>query len=126
MLTKTEILQAEDLKKEVVSIPEWGGDVIVRTLTAHERDNFEASLRDEGDKINLDNIRARLCAITICNESGERLFSNEDIIELGDKSAAALDRVFTVAQKLNAMTPEDIKELEKNSEATLADDSISD
>lgn len=116
ILGRSEILDSEDLATETVDVPEWGGAVIVRALTGVERDAYEGeifSLRGNGKGVeyNLQNIRAKLSARTIVDEEGVRIFSDTDITALGLKSAAALDRVFAVAQKLSRLTPEDVKEL---------------
>jgi hypothetical protein len=124
-LTKEQILKAEDLKTEIVEVEEWGGSVNVRTMTGTERDAFEQSIVEGKDKTNLANIRARLCAVTIVDENGNRLFNDEDVVELGKKSAAALDRVATVAQKLNGFRNKDIEELGKNLSKGQSGDSIS-
>ena len=54
------------------------------------------------------------------------LFDEGDTFPLGGKSASALDRIFTVAQKLNGLRDEDVDELAKNSSAGQSDDSPSD
>ena len=129
-LNKAEILAIDDLKFEDVQIPEWGGAwVRVRTLQANERDRFEAStVQRNGKKVttNLDNIRARLCLLCMVDEDGERLFQEEDTFPLGGKSAAALDRIFTVAQRLNGLRDEDVEELAKNSNGDQSEDSPTD
>lgn len=121
LLSRDEILGADDLKREAVEVPEWGGSVYVRALTGTERDSFEESIMDikqtgksVSAKVILAAMRAKLCARCIVGENGERLFSDEDVEALGEKSAAALDRVFTVAQKLNAIGEGDIEELKGN------------
>jgi hypothetical protein len=125
MLTKEQILKAEDLKTETVEVPEWGGSVNVRTMTGTERDAFEQSIVEGKDKTNLANIRARLCAATIVDDKGNRIFSDEDAIELGKKSAAALYQIATVAQKLNGFRNKDIEDLGKNLSKGQSGDSIS-
>lgn len=129
-LNKAEILAQDDLKYEDVQVPEWGGAwVRVRTLQANERDRFEAStVHRNGKQIttNLENIRARLCLLCMVDENGERLFQEEDTFPLGGKSAAALDRIFTVAQRLNGLRDEDVKELAGESSAAQNGDSPSD
>ena len=128
-LTKAEILAKDDLKIEQVYVEEWDCWVGVRTLTGAERDYFESStVQRNGKKIttNLSNIRARLCALCMVDETGARLFQEEDEFALGGKSAAALDCVFTVAQKLNGLRDEDVDELAKNSPPALNGDSPSD
>lgn len=129
LLNRDAILSAEDLEKELVHVPEWGGHVYVRALTGAERDAFEASMVDQRGrdrKMNLKNLRARLCALTICDEEGNRLFSDADVEALGRKSAAALTRVFAVAQRLSGLTQDDVDELAGNSGETHSGDSSSD
>ena len=114
MLNREAILKTDDLPRELVQVPEWGGDVYVRTLTGTERDAFEQSMVGKKSKMNLDNVRARFAVLTICDEAGQRLFTDDDAKVLGDKSAAALDRVFAVAQRLNGFSSEDAEDLAKN------------
>ena len=114
MLNRDAILGSSDLPKELVSVPEWGGDLYVRTLNGTERDLFEQSMVGKKNKTNLDNVRARFAVLTICDESGARLFTANDAEALGKKSASALDRVFAVAQRLNGFSSEDAEELAKN------------
>lgn len=125
-LTKAEILAKDDLVTEDVFVPEWDAWVKVRSLQANERDSFEAStVVRNGKKVttNLANIRARLCLLCIVDEDGNRVFQDEDTYPLGGKSAAALDRIFTVAQRLNGLRDEDVDELAKNSSADQSEDS---
>ena len=60
---------------------------------------------------NLQNVRAKLLARCLCDEHGERLFNDAEVEALGAKSAAALDRVFKVAQTLNGIGEKEIEEL---------------
>lgn len=113
MLNKEQILQAKDARTERVEIPEWGGYVFVRMMSARQRDQFEAEQVSDPYK----DIRARLAVHTVCDEQGEMLFTMADVEALSQKSAAALDRIFAAAVKLNRISKEDIDELEKNSTA---------
>lgn len=121
VLTKDQILSANDVVKEMVAVPEWGGEVWVRTPTGRARDEFEgAMIAATGKPDRFRNIRARLCAACICDERGVLLFDGWDVEALGDKSAAALDRVFAVAQRLAGLSAGDMEELEGNSESAPA------
>ena len=118
LLFKTAILAAQDLQTEDVKVPEWGGAVRVRSFTGRERDAFEASMvRGDGRdrKVDRTNMRARLVGLTVIDETGQRLFTDEEVDLLEAKSGAALDRVFAVAQKLNGLSGADVEELSKNS-----------
>ena len=117
LLNRETILQASDLKTEQVAVPEWGGDVLVSTMTGEARDAWEASLviRKPGKaEANLSNVRARLAAATLVDETGARMFTQDDIEMLGAKSSAALDRVCKVAQRLNGLGDQDLEELKGN------------
>jgi len=116
ILTREQILQANDIEKELVKVPEWGkaAEVYVKGMTGAERDKFEGSMiqtRAKSQEINMSNIRAKLASLTICDEKGKRLFSENDVQALSQKSAAALQRVFEVAQKLSGITDADVEEL---------------
>ena len=129
ILTRDAILQAEDLPRELVEVPEWGGAVYVRSLTGTERDAFEFSIveqRGRSAKMNLRNIRAKLVALSIVDGEGNRLFTDTDVKALGQKSAAVLDRLFAVAQRLSGLRDEDVEELAKNLESDQDDDLYSD
>ena len=123
-LNKEAILSADDLKQEVIQVPEWKGEVIIRTMTGEERDAFDSEMiRD--DKKSFKNIRARFLSLIICDEQGNRLFDDKEIAQLGKKSAAALDRLFSAGQKLNRLSNDDIEELAGNSEPIQKDSSNS-
>lgn len=119
MLSANDILQVDDLVKERVNLPEWGKDcyVFVRTMTATERDAFEiAELAARGGaaKGNPVGLRGRLAACTICDDKGALLFEPGHGAVLGQKSGAALDRIFTVATRLNKIRAKDVEELAGN------------
>jgi hypothetical protein len=117
-LTREAILKAEDLKGELVEVPEWGGSVFIRCMTGTERDLFEAeaySVKGKNVEINRENFRARLLVRVIVDDKNERLFSDKEIGTLGAKSAKALDRLFTVAMRVNGLSREDVEDLTKNS-----------
>lgn len=116
LLSRDEIFAVDDLKLEEVEVPEWGGEVIVRSLTGSERDEFEASTvktDKSGKRVpDLENFRARLVSLCMIDDKGQRLCkSRAETIALGNKSVIALDRVFAVAQKLNGMAPAKVEEI---------------
>jgi len=128
LLTKEQIFEADDLEAEVVEVPEWGGSVKVRGLTGRERDRLEATValtNKKGEQIgtNLDNLRARLCAMSIVDEDGKLMFtSKDDVLQLGRKSAVVVNRIFEVAQRLSGLTEKDVEALTKNSNSDLPED----
>jgi hypothetical protein len=116
-LDRAAILGASDLAHSDVYVPQWKGTVRIRTLTARERDAFEASLtaeKEAGNRVDFDNIRARLVALCAIGTDGTRLFTAGDIEALGEKNGGAVDLLFDAARKLAGMTASDVKELEGN------------
>lgn len=134
LLNHDEILGADDIQFEVVSVPEWGGDVRVKGMTGQERDEYEGDIirystkkkpGEDREALNLADMRAKLCSFTIVDEDGKRLFSEKDVRKLTLKSAAALQRVFKVAQELSGITDEDLDELAEELEESPFEDSAS-
>lgn len=114
-LTREQVLAKRELPRAVVPVPEWGGEVIVRALTGRERDDFEAGLIGEKrNERNLTNLRARFVAACVVDEAGKTLFDVGDVIALGELSASALDRIFTVGRDLSGLTERDVTELVKH------------
>ena len=117
MLTRQQILVVLDLKSEIVPVPEWGGEVMVRPMTGTERDAYEQAVyqeREENDGCAL-NMRARVVAICTLGEDGKQLFTDADVEALGGKSAAPLDRIYDVVARLSRLGNAHVDELEKNS-----------
>lgn len=121
---KERILAADDRPFRDVPTPEWAKagveSVRVVTMTAADRDEWEAAAliaraSSEGTA-RLRNLRAELVArCAVDAETGERIFGTEDVEALGRKSAKCVDRLFSIATELNAVTEADMRALEKNS-----------
>jgi hypothetical protein len=129
MLDRDAILAAEDKPNEILEVPEWGGSVRIRTMSGEERDAFEEAMiqgRGRNRRVNLHNIRANLTAQVLVDEEGARLFTQADIVLLGQKSARALDRIYDAASRLNGLSEKDVEDLAGNSEGDRNDDSGSD
>lgn len=112
LLSREEILAAADRLTEVVSVPEWGGAVTVRELSGTERDRYIASLytmRSNGKggmevaSVNTEGSSARLISMSVIDADGARLFKDSDVLDLGDKGSAAIQRVYDVAMRLSRL-----------------------
>ena len=129
LATRDQILGLQDIGYQDIdmsNIPGWEGITIrVKDLTAGERDKLEAGMVEEkkvqqGRKVkterstNMENVRARFCAACIVDEQLQPIFLPEDIKALGRKSAAALDRIFTVIQERNGLNQNDLEEMAEN------------
>lgn len=129
MLSRDQILQADDLKTEEIDVPEWGttdnpkGTLRIRGVTSAERDEYEHSLfitKTEGENLksvpNMGNVKARLVVKCIVDEQGRRVLADSDAAAIGLKSAAAVNRIFQRVQHLSGMTKKAAAEIVKNSE----------
>ncbi len=126
LLTRAAILAAEDLPTETADVPEWGGKVRIRTMTAVARDEWEKRFIGKDDNAAArdaawTNIRASLAARCIVDDDHKRVFADEDVAELGKKSSVALERVFEACRRLNALTKADVQELAGNSASGPSD-----
>ena len=129
-LSREQILEAPDAVFEVVEVPEWGGTVRVRSLTGYERDQYEQSITVQNApgkvSMNLLNARAKLVALTVVSDEGDREFSDEDALELGKKNAQVLNRIWEVATRLAGLSEADVKELTETFGDGLTDGPSSD
>lgn len=115
LLSRDQILKAQDRTFMVISCPEWGGKVRMQSMSGAERDQFEESILGQKGEVVTKNLRAKLVAMSVVDKDGNLLFSKDDVMILGEKNAAALDRLFTVAQKLSGISKTDVEEMVKNS-----------
>lgn len=120
-LNKKQILAANDTKLDKVHVQEWGDDVYIKTLSGTERDAFEEAYTTEKMK----NFRSRFLVLTLCDDKGERLFTDEEVDALGAKSAAVINKIFEKAWALNAFRNEDVEALGKDSKTVQSEDSTS-
>jgi hypothetical protein len=126
MLDREAILGAQDMRQEEVQVPEWGGSVLIRTMTGKERDTWEESHIDRTGLqpvLDLTNARASLVALVCVNAEGKRLFTQKDVEALGEKNGKALDRIYSAAQVLNGLTQPSVEAARGNSGGDRSADS---
>lgn len=123
VLTADEIWAAGDIHKEWVAIPEWrpqdaNGDecgVYVTTLDWREKLQWESECTDDkGKALSNELVIATGLAHSCVDESGNRLFTAENITKLDQKSGAVVVRLWKAFQRLNVFTDADVSELAKN------------
>jgi len=117
VLLRDAILSAVDLPLVEVEVPEWGGIVYVKPMTAGARDAFEASVADSEGNVDRRNFRAKLVVRCMVDpETGHRLFKDTDALALADKNALPVSRVFDAAAKASGLSPDDVEAMEGNSD----------
>lgn len=117
---KDQLFEFNDTIIEKVEVPEWGElgeNVYVRNMSGRGRDVFEMGIYNaKGTDAQLYNMRAKLTVLCCCDKEGKLHFDDSDGERLGDKSAAALSRIFNVAKRLNKIGAGDVAEMEKQLE----------
>lgn len=141
MLTREQIDSAIDLKTKIIDVPEWGGQVQIKELSALERTNFREILLADDEKRQKGEdappFYCRLLLLTLCGADLQPLYSEGDWKKLWSKSAEVLERLWNASEELSALTPKKvdaegsvvepsaadkaIEEAEKNSESTQID-----
>jgi hypothetical protein len=105
-LSREAILAARRNRKPVrLEVPEWGGDVWVKVLSAED----QANLAEEGQEGSL-SVPMKVLVACLCDEEGTRLFSDEDAAELAKEDAPVIMRVFSFAAKTNGLTTTELDE----------------
>jgi hypothetical protein len=119
ILTRQDIVDAQDIRTETVEVAEWNGAVIVRMMSGAQRDQYGRSLTKVlptgKHELDLTNMQSKLVAMCAVDEQGNQLFGPDEVDHLAKKSAAAIERVFQVAQRLNGLAPGDVEGAVKNS-----------
>ena len=107
LMSKDEILAADDLKVVEVSVPEWSGTVRVRELSAAAVFEFWNACKAVDGSVDREIVQSSLLRLTIVDSNNQPMFSKEDIDVLMAKSSAALGRIFVAAQRINGMLKEE-------------------
>jgi hypothetical protein len=132
LLGRQQVDATVDLKTEDVEVPEWGGTVRLKELSAKDRSLIEATtIGAKGQSIEVrieafKTLRERIVAATLVDEEGKRLYKDNEVGLLGQKSGQVIERLFQKAQELSGMNEKAAKSAEGNLEGTGTDSSGSD
>jgi hypothetical protein len=110
MLSKNAILASDDRNIKTVSVPEWGGEVGIRVLNGIERSQFETMFSEK--KVDL--FKVRFVACSLCDDKGCRLFSDDEVEALGEKSAGVINRLFDICWDHSSLSQEAVDEAGKD------------
>lgn len=113
ILTANSFFNFQPPKPTKVSVPDLGGDVYVRVMSAAEKEDYEDGFSKrmrtfQDGTANPDynatlSIRASLVIATACDESGTRLFKESDFAQLSLVPYTVLMPIFEAAQKVNGL-----------------------
>ncbi len=138
------VLKTDDLPREMVPTPEWpdvDGQIYARRLSGDELDIWETFLAHQVDPKEIDSdtrfmklgtkqLRAQFVILGACDEDGDTIFGQGDLIPLGMKSSGPLERIRDVIRRLSGMDSvkkgDDEDETEKNLPEAPGSDSSTD
>lgn len=123
-INKSDFIKKRPRKTQIVASAGLGGDVIISVLSAAEKEAFENWVSSNGD-VKSGHIRAKLVSLSVLDDSGARMFTDDDLGSIGDQPADAIMELFDAILALNAFTKKDSDALLKNSEPTHVADSTS-
>lgn len=116
ILNRDQIKAAQDVKREEIEIPEWGGAVIVQGVTVKQGMNLLDQMQDESGKI--DNEKAMLFAVVF--GVVEPHFEESDVEWLKEKSMSALMKITEAFMRLSGFKEAAVAEARKSSDSKPA------
>jgi len=116
MNLREQILNSNDIKKELVTVAEWGNAVIeIRTLTGKARANMLKSAVDKNGNIDFEKIYPEIIiASSFDPETGSKLFESTDRDIINSKSAKCVEEIAKVALRLAGLDTDSREEIVKN------------
>src|SRR5688500_9435738 len=109
MLTRDQILALDDLSREEVAIPEWGGSVYVRALSGFDLQKLAVMMREGEPSM------GAVAALFAVDSAGARLFADADAEALSGKHYQARKRMTEAGRRFNALTEEGTDDAGKDS-----------
>jgi aspartate/tyrosine/aromatic aminotransferase len=129
-LSFDEIIAVADLQYEDVYIEDWDGWVRIQEMDGIGRDQYELHMTNITENAGtpqaklktLENVKVILLQICCINPvTGDKLFTKAQIEQFNKLSSKPIDKLFTVARRLNKLTDKDLEEAVGNSENDLSE-----
>lgn len=105
-LSREDILSAA-IKTVEVDVPEWGGKVKVRELSAHEVTTLGIGMVTEDGKVDrsqVPDMMTQAVVLGAIDEDGERLFTEQDVELLKGKSFDPIQRIARAVLDMSGMS----------------------
>jgi len=113
MLDRNFFEQKEELQVKKIWLDTVQDEVFVREMTAEELDSYELSIVTvdaQGNiKQNLNNHKEKFLVRVLCDETGKRLFRDEEYKILGKKKPALINELYRKASAELFENEEDVK-----------------
>jgi len=111
LLKKSDILNLDDSDYKTIDVPEWSGEVRLKSMSVAEQIEYEKMQTSEDNN----QLILTMLVLSIVDENNNRMFDKDDIVLLQEKSAHVICSLFKECIKLNSLTSKDIEDKAKNS-----------
>lgn len=117
MSLRDQILAKEDIKAEVISVPEWDCEVKIRSMSASERTKVQqAAANQKNGTVDLGLLFTETVLLTVLDpETDEKVFVESDREALFKKNGAVIERLATAALNLSGLSDKGVDESGKGS-----------
>ena len=105
---------------KTVNVPEWGGDIGIRTLSAADLVHLRSFAKDDATKATADddlNAMCELLSMAISDSDGKRMFTPDELREWGGNQIGVMNRLVEETQRHNGFGVKADEELTKNFES---------
>lgn len=128
LLSREQILEAKDIKFKDIEVPEWGGTIRIKQLSAKEYNDITMSMvnirkmaakqisrknpDDVEDAINetaVKNQKILLIVKSVVDENMKPLFTEADMELLYQKNTNVVDKIIAEIEEFNSVSTEDAK-----------------
>lgn len=127
LLTREQILEAKDIQTKEIEVPEWGGKLRIKQLSAKEynditmnmvnirkmaakqlssKKNADENLEDAINENAIKNQKILLIVKSVVDENMKPLFTEADMELLYQKNTNVIDRVISEIENFNAVSTE--------------------
>ena len=127
MNLRDKILAATDIPSEVVRIPEWDVDILVKGMSAGDRLHLQKVSYDQTTgQVHMEKMYPDI-VVSCCHdpETGDSIFTDDDKDAILAKSSAAVEKIAEVGLRLSGLGKGSDDEAGKGSSPTPSDDSPS-
>lgn len=105
MSLRDRILAANDIATRTIHVAQWGVDLEIRTLSALERTRMIKACTDNEGNVDLEKMYPLLVIASAHDpETGAKVFDQNDMGVVADKSASAIEVVAKIAMEMSGMT----------------------
>ena len=111
MSIRDRILQSKDIQSNKLTVEQWGVELDIRTMTAIERSRLVATCSKPDGSVDMEKMYPLLLIAAVYDpETGEKVFSADDMEALQEKSASAIELVAQKVMEVSGMTPKAVDE----------------